>query len=55
MALGDAIGNVVWPLLSLLTLGQSVAVLAALLTGLKYVVAIVFMVMGDGFIIAQFD
>ena len=46
MALGVAIGDVIWPVLALLPLGQLVAVHAALLTGLKYVAVIVSMVMG---------
>ena len=46
LALGVAIGDVIWPVLAMLTLGQLVAVHAALLTGLKYVAVIVFMVMG---------
>jgi threonine/homoserine/homoserine lactone efflux protein len=55
LALGVAIGDVIWPVLALLTLGQLVAVHAALLTGLKYVAVIVFMVMGGGLIMARVD
>ena len=50
---GVTIGDVVWPVLALLTLGQLVAVYAAVLTGLKYVAVIVFMVMGVGLIMAR--
>lgn len=50
-----AIGDIVWPVLALLTLGQLVAVHAAVLTGLKYVAVIVFMVMGAGLIMARVD
>ena len=50
-----AIGDVVWPALALLTLSQLVAVYAAVLTGLKYVAVIVFMVMGVGLITARVD
>jgi len=46
LALGVAIGDVVWLVLVLLTLGQLVAVHAAVLTGLKYVAVILFMFMG---------
>ena len=46
LALGVAIGDVIWRVLALLTLGQLVAVHVASLTGLKYVAVIVFMVMG---------
>ena len=55
LALGVAIGDVIWPVLALLTLGQLVAVHAALLTGLKYVAVIVFMVMGSGLVVARVD
>ena len=55
LALGVAMGDVVWPVLALLTLGQLVAVHAAVLTGLKYVAVIVFMVMGIGLIMARVD
>jgi threonine/homoserine/homoserine lactone efflux protein len=55
LALGVAIGDVIWPVLALLTLGQLVAAHAALLTGLKYVAVIVFMVMGGGLIMARVD
>ena len=55
LALGVAIGDVIWPVLALLTLGQLVALHAALLTGLKYVAVIVFMVMGGGLIMARVD
>ena len=41
--------------LALLTLGQLVAMHAAVLTGLKYVAVIVFMVLGLGLIIAWVD
>ena len=41
--------------LALLTLGQLVAVHAAVLTGLKYVAVIVFMVIGVGLIMARVD
>ena len=50
-----AIGDVIWPVLALLTLGQLVAAHAVLLTGLKYVAVIVFAVMGVGLIIARVD
>ena len=50
-----AIGDIVWPVLALLILGQLVAVHAAVLTGLKYVAVIVFMVMGVGLIMARVD
>ena len=46
LALGVSIVDVIWPVLALLTLGQLVAVHVTLLTGLKYVGLIVFMVMG---------
>ena len=52
---GGAIGDVVWPILALLTLGQLLAVHAAVLTGLKYVGVIVFMIMGVGLIMARVD
>lgn len=55
LALGVAIGDVIWPVLALLTLGQLVAAHAVLLTGLKYVGVIVFAVMGVGLIIARVD
>ena len=55
LALGVAIGDAIWPVLALLTLGQLVAVHAALLKGLKYVAVIVFMVMGGGLIMARVD
>ena len=55
LALGVAMGDVVWPVLALLTLGQLVAVHAAVLTGLKYVTIIIFMVMGVALIIARVD
>ena len=55
LALGVAIGDVIWPVLALLTLGQLVAAHAVLLTGLKYVAVIVFAVMGVGLIIARVD
>ena len=55
LALGVAIGDVVWLVLVLLTLGQLVAVHAAVLIGLKYVAVIVFLVMGVGLIMAQVD
>ena len=42
LALGLAIGDVVWPVLLLLTLGQLVAVHAAVLTSLNYVVVMSF-------------
>ena len=49
------IGDVVWPVLALLTLGQLVAVHVAVLTGLKYVAVILFMVMGVGLIMTRVD
>ena len=49
------IGDVVWPVLALLTLGQLVALHVAVLTGLKYVAVIVFMVIGVGLIMARVD
>ena len=55
LALGVAIGDVVWPVLALLTFGQLVAVHAAVLTGLKYLTIIVFMVMGVALIMARVD
>ena len=55
LALGVAIGDVVWPVLALLTFGQLVAVHAAVLTGLKYVTIIIFMVMGVALIMARVD
>ena len=50
-----AIGDVVWPVLALLTFGQLVAVHAAVLTGLKYVTIIILMVMGVALIMARID
>ena len=50
-----AIGDVVWPVLALLKLGQLMAVSAAVLAGLKYVAVIVFMVTGVGLITARVD
>ena len=55
LALGVAIGDVVWPVMALLTLGQLVAVHAAVLTGLKYVAVIVLIVMWVGLIMARVD
>ena len=55
LALGVAIGDVVWPVLALLTFGQLVAVHAAVLTGLKYVTIMTFMVMGVALIMARVD
>ena len=49
------IGDVIWPVLALLTLGQLVAAHAVLLTGSKHVAVIVFAVMGVGLIIARVD
>ena len=55
LALGVAIGDVVWSVLALLTFGQLVAVHAAVLTGLKYDTIIIFMVMGVALIMARVD
>ena len=46
LALGVTVGDVIWPMLALLTLGQLVLEHAALFTGLKFVAVIAFMVMG---------
>jgi threonine/homoserine/homoserine lactone efflux protein len=48
LALGVAIGDVVWPVLALLTLGQLVAMHVDLLVWLKYLAAGVFVVMAAG-------
>ena len=50
-----AIGDVIWPILALVTLGQLVAAHAILLTVLEYVAVIVFVVMGVGLIMARVD
>ena len=50
-----SIGDVIWPVLALLTLGQLVAVHVAVLTGLKYVAVSVFVVMGVGLNMARLD
>ena len=55
LALGVAIGDVIWPILALVTLGQLVVAHAILLTVLEYVAVIVFMVMGVGLIMARID
>ena len=46
LALGVTVVDVIWLVLTLLTLAQLVLVHAALLTGLKFVAVIAFMVMG---------
>jgi len=55
LAMGVAIGDVVWPVLALLTLGQLVALHASLLIGLKYIAVAVFLIMGGGLIMARTD
>ena len=55
LALGVAIGDVIWPILALVTLGQLIAAHAILLTVLEYVAVIVFVVMGIGLIMARVD
>jgi len=55
LALGVAIGDVFWPVLALLTLGQILSIHPDILLWLRYVAVAVFLVMGGGLMLARVD
>jgi len=55
LAVGVAIGDIFWPVLALLALGQILAVHADILVWLRYIAVVVFVVMGCGLMMARND